>query len=285
MARPLRIQYENALYHVTSRGNEKAKIYMDDQDRYIFIEHLARVVEQYTWVLYAYCLMGNHYHLLVRTPDANLSTGMRQLNGIYAQYFNARHERVGHLFQGRFKAILIKDEDRLLIVARYVVLNPVRAELVMDPEDWRWSSYRGTAGLGRQPTFVDMDQLLVSFSENRESAMEQYAAFVLGGIGKESPLSDARGGIIAGDGRAVEISVARLMGEASGEIAKRERFADRPGLEEIFRDNDRDIGIYMAFCRYGYKLREIGEYLGLHYSVISRVAARMGSGLVFSSLK
>ncbi len=282
MARPLRIQFENALYHVTSRGNEKSFIYVDDQDRFIFIELLARVVEQYSWILYAYCLMGNHYHLLVRTPKANLSRGMRQLNGVYAQRFNNRHQRVGHLFQGRFKAILIKDEDRLLTVARYIVLNPVRAKLVENPKDWRWSSYRDTAGLGRHPSFVDTDWLRSSFSEDMESAAKQYIAFVSGGIGGESPLADARGGIIAGAERAVEISFARLMGEASKEVVKRERFADRPGLQEIFEQNDRDIGIYMAFCRYGYKLREIGDYLGLHYSYISRVAARIGSGLAFN---
>ena len=212
MARPLRVEYEDALYHVTSRGNEKSPIYKDDHDRCDFIERLAIVVEQYTWVLYAYCLMDNHYHLLVRTPKANLSRGMRQLNGIYAQRFNFRHERVGHLFQGRFKAILIKDEARLLAVARYVVLNPVRAGTVTDPGDWRWSSYQGTAGIGVQPGFLDVDELLAVFSEDRKSAREQYAAFVQGGVGEESPLSDARGGIIVGDGRAVEVTVARLMG-------------------------------------------------------------------------
>lgn len=283
MARPLRIQFENALYHVTSRGNEKALIYTDDQDRFIFIEHLARVVEQYDWILYAYCLMGNHYHLLVRTPKANLSRGMRQLNGVYAQRFNARHERIGHLFQGRFKAILIKDETRLLTVARYIVLNPVRAKLVERPEDWKWSSYRSTLEVGRRVSFIDTNWLLSSFSEDKEIASKQYVEFVLAGIGKESPLSDVHGGVIASDDRAVEVSVARLMGEAGEEVPKRERFADRPELQEIFKENDRDIGIFMAFCKYGYKLKEIGDYLGLHYSYISRIAARVGSGLAFSS--
>lgn len=279
MARPLRVEYEDALYHVTSRGNEKSPIYKDDHDRCDFIERLAIVVEQYTWVLYAYCLMDNHYHLLVRTPKANLSRGMRQLNGIYAQHFNFRHQRVGHLFQGRFKAILIKDEARLLAVARYVVLNPVRAGVVADPAEWKWSSYRGTAGLGVQPSFVDVDELLGIYSMDRKLAREQYTAFVLGGIGKESPLADARGGIIVGDGRVVQLSVARLMGEASDENPRRERFADSPRLEDIFRKNERDVGIYLAFYRFGYKLKEIGAYLGVHYSVISRVAARMESGL------
>ncbi len=276
MARPLRIQFENALYHVTSRGNEKALIYYDNKDRYVFIKLLANVVEQYAWVIYAYCLMGNHYHLLLRTPKANLCGGMRQLNGIYAQYFNRRHERVGHLFQGRFSDILIKDEDRLLAVARYVVLNPVRANLVASPEDWRWSSYRGTAGLSKAPAFIDPDELLRFFSSNRESAVWQYIAFVGGGIGQESPLSDARGGILAGRSDLVELSAARLMGEISDEVPTRERFADRPTLETIFRDNERDVGIYKAFCKHGYRLREIGDFLGLHYSTVSGIAKRIG---------
>jgi putative transposase len=275
MARPLRIQFEDALYHVTSRGNEKSLIYSDDKDRYVFIKLLAKVVEQYTWVIYAYCLMGNHYHLLVRTPKANLCRGMRQLNGIYAQYFNRRHERVGHLFQGRFKTILIKDEDRLLGVARYIVLNPVRANLVEEPDDWRWSSYRGTVGLNKLQGFVEADQLLGFFSTNRESAIEQYDAFVRGGIGIESPLADARGGIIADGSETVEVSATRLMGEISEEVPKRERFADRPTLGSIFGDNDREIGIYKAFCKYEYRLKEIGDFLGLHYSVVSRIAKKI----------
>lgn len=275
MSRPLRIQYENALYHVTSRGNGRSPIFLDDEDRCAFIEILAKVVEQYTLVIYAYCLMGNHYHLLVRTPKANLSTGMRQLNGLYAQYFNRRHEKVGHLFQGRFSAILIKDEDRLLTVARYVVLNPVRAGLTDKPEKWRWSSYRGTAGINEPPSFIDADQVLCHFSEKRKLACRQYIEFVNNGYEEDSPLANAKGGIIARGKGVVEVTAARLMGEISREVPNRERFADRPELEEIFADNDRDIGIYYAYRKHGYKLREIGEFLGLHYSVVSKIAHKV----------
>jgi REP element-mobilizing transposase RayT len=276
LARPLRIQFENALYHVTSRGNGKAAIYDDDKDRHVFIKILASVVEQYAWVVYAYCLMSNHYHLLVKTPKANLSTGMRQLNGVYSQYYNNCHDRAGHLFQGRYNAILIKDERRLLAVARYVVLNPVRAGLVVDPEDWRWSSFRGTAGLNRPPIFIDPDQLLCFFASDRSMACRDYYAFVKAGIDVESPLSDARGGVLAGDIEVIEVTAARLMGEISEEVPKRERFADRPTLETIFKENDRDIGIYKAFRKYEYRLKEIGDFLGLHYSTVSGIAKRIG---------
>lgn len=275
MARPLRIQFEDALYHVTARGNEKRPIYLDDEDRYMFIKLLKRMVEQYRWIIYAYCLMDNHYHLLVRTQKANLSKGMRQLNGIYAQYFNRRHERVGHLFQGRFADILIMDEDRLLVVARYVVLNPVRAGLVANPEDWRWSSYLGTAGIINPPSFIDADQILRFFSKQRASAAQQYVDFVRQGIGTDSPISDAKGGIIYKDEKPIEVSTARLLGEISDEVPRRERFADRPMLEEIFECGDRDIGIYRAFYKYEYRLKEIGDFLGVHYSLVSKVARRI----------
>lgn len=277
MARPLRIQFENALYHVTSRGNEKGEIFLEDRDRYVLLKLLKQVVERYEWVISAYCFMGNHYHLLVRTPNANLSIGMRQLNGVYAQYFNKQHERVGHLFQGRFSAILIKDEERLLTVARYIVLNPMRAGLVSNPADWRWSSYRCTAGIAGKSSIFDPDQILCFFSNKRGSACQQYINFVKEGIGGGSPLADARGGILAGEEELLELSIARLTGEIGDEVPGRERFADRPDLEKLFADNERDIGIYKAFCKYGYKLREIGEFLGLHYSIVSRIANRIDS--------
>ncbi|MEJ2696952.1 MAG: transposase [Candidatus Sulfobium sp.] len=149
MARPLRIEYDGALYHVTSRGNERKRIFRDDEDRAAFLDTLLKVNERYNWMCHAYCLMNNHYHLIIETPDGNLSQGMRQLNGVYTQLFNRRHHRVGHLFQGRFKTILIEKEGYLLEVSRYVVLNPVRAKAVERPEHWKWSSYRGTGRHGK----------------------------------------------------------------------------------------------------------------------------------------
>jgi len=127
MARPLRIEFPGAVYHVTSRGNERKAIFRDDQDHKIFLDTLADVTLRYNWLCHAYCLMDNHYHLLIDTPDGNLSIGMRQLNGIYTQRFNKRYSRVGHLFQGRFKAVLVQKDSHLLEACRYVVLNPVRA--------------------------------------------------------------------------------------------------------------------------------------------------------------
>src|SRR5512135_2237813 len=140
MARPLRIEYPGALHHITARGNARKRIYKNDADREAFLETLRDVVKRFGWVCHAYCLMDNHYHLLIETPEGNLSRGMRQLNGIFTQRLNRRHGRVGHLFQGRFKAIVVERESYLLELCRYVVLNPIRAGMVTHLERYPWSS-------------------------------------------------------------------------------------------------------------------------------------------------
>ena len=140
MARPLRLEFSGALYHVTSRGDGREAIFLADGDRKLFLDVFAGVSERFNWVLHAYCLMTNHYHLLVETPDANLSKGMRQLNGVYTQRFNRTYNRSGHVFQGRYKAILAQKEAYLLELARYVVLNPVRARMVRTAAEWPWSN-------------------------------------------------------------------------------------------------------------------------------------------------
>ena len=180
MARPLRIEFAGALYHLTARGNERRNIFLGnlDDDRTAFLDSLTATCERFRWVCHAYCLMTNHYHLLVETADANLSKGMRQLNGVYSQYVNRTHGRVGHLFQGRFKGILVERDSYLLELARYVVLNPVRAGIVPTPGDWPWSSYRATVGEAPAPPFLETDWLLRAFADSREEAVAGYRRFV-----------------------------------------------------------------------------------------------------------
>ena len=157
MARPVRLKFEGALYHVTSRGDRREDIYETDEDRLAFLGLLGAVCDRCNWVCHAYCLMGNHYHILVETPDANLSRGMRQLNGVYTREFNVAHDRVGHVFQGRYKAIVVDADKYLMELARYIVLNPVRAKMVDRPEEWQWSSYVARGNRRAAPERVEVD--------------------------------------------------------------------------------------------------------------------------------
>ena len=157
MARPLRLEFAGALYHLTSRGDHRESIYQDDSDRRSFLDLLGKEILQQRWICYAYCLMENHYHVLIETPESNLVRGMRRLNGVYSQWFNRRHGRVGHVFQGRYKAILVDKENYLLELCRYIVLNPVRAKIAATAEDWQWSSYRATAGKISPPKWLVTD--------------------------------------------------------------------------------------------------------------------------------
>ena len=188
MARPLRLELAGLLYHVTSRGDRREAIYLDDEDRIGFLSLLGEVCHRFNWTIPAYCLMTNHYHLLVETPEGNLSRGMRQLNGVYTQRFNRRHGRVGHVFQGRYKAILVQRDNYLLELARYVVLNPVRADMVQDAADWPWSSYRSVVGQANAPDWLDRDRLLAQFGQQRNQAMQAYVRFVRDGGGQTKSL-------------------------------------------------------------------------------------------------
>jgi len=279
MARPLRIEYEGALYHITSRGNAKTNIFRDDTDRIRFLEILKNVVDRFGWICHAYCLMDNHYHLLVETPRPNLSRGMHHLNGVYTQWFNRRHARYGHLMQGRFKSILVEEERYLLKLARYVVLNPVRAQMVRSARDWKWSSYRATAGQVACPDFLTIDRILSQFDEDRAKAIRAYRRFVAEGTGADV-WEDLAGGVLLG-GEAFVQSLKPLLNdvEENREIRRDERLAARPSLEELFdgvRDKQtRNERIHEAVRRQGYKLKEVGDHLGLCYSTISVIAKRV----------
>ncbi|MEX0807051.1 MAG: transposase [Candidatus Binatia bacterium] len=197
MARPLRLEFAGAIYHLTSRGNARQRVFFTDGDRELFLSTLSGVVSRYDWICHAYCLMANHYHLLIETPKANLSIGMRQINGMYTQSFNRRPCCAGHLFQGRFKAILVERESHLLELCRYIVLNPVRVKGSGKTQTWKWSSYRATAGLVSVPPFLSTDWILEQFGKNRSQAQKHYREFVREGMG-ESALGGAKRANILG---------------------------------------------------------------------------------------
>jgi REP element-mobilizing transposase RayT len=190
MARPLRIEFSGAVHHVTSRGNERRAIFRSDRDRKAFLRLLGETARRFRWSVTAYVLMTNHFHLVIQTPEPNLSRGMQWLNGSYAGWFNHVHKRAGHLFQGRFHAYLIEKETYLAEVLRYVVLNPVRARMVERPEAYRWSSYRATAGLESAPDWLDRAAALEMFAPAEDVAEREYRAFVLAKIDSAERLWD-----------------------------------------------------------------------------------------------
>ena len=262
MTRPLRLVLPGGLYHLISRGNGGDDIYLDSRDRTGFLRTLDLVVERFSWLCHAYCLMSNHYHLLIETPRPNLPVGMRQLNGVYAQRFNRRHDRRGHLFQARYRSIFVEKESHLLATARYIVLNPVRAAICDHPTDYGWSSYRATAGLEDRPKFLTAEWILAQFGRSRGAAQAAYRTFV------ESELAAAI------DVRGERSGTASFLRERHGidprlaEIKREQIEPLRRSLEEVFAESRHPVSA--AYRAHGYALREIAEFLGCHYSTVSR---------------
>jgi|SRR5581483_5218915 len=186
MSRPLRLEFPGSLWHVTVRGNERRPIFFDDRDRLTFLELLGDCAERSKWILPTYALMPNHFHMVTQLTATTLSRGMQWLNSTYARKFNRRHHRVGHLFQGRFNAVLIDKETHYLEVLRYVVLNPVRAGMVNSPEKYVWSSHRAIIGAVAAPEWLAVDDVLVPFGATRGVARRRYRDFVNAGIGSTS---------------------------------------------------------------------------------------------------
>ena len=274
MARPLRIEFAGALYHITARGDRQEPIYEDDHDRRSFLQTLGDVVERFSWICHAYCLMGNHYHLVIETPQGNLSKGMRQLDGVYTQTSNRRHGRVGHLFQGRYKAILVDRDAYWLEVSRYVVLNPVRAKMVHDPSSWPWSSYNATLGVERAPKWLKVDALLGQFGQPRAVARRRYRSFVAEGIGRKSLWSKLEGQIYLGDEQFIKRMQARLDDEKVNDvnIPRAQRHGPAPPLEVIRRQyKDKKKAVVAAYETGAYSFEQIGEHFGVHFTTVGRV--------------
>jgi len=275
MSRPLRIEFAGALYHVTSRGDGREDIFLDDGDRELFLDVLAEVSERFNWTVHSYCLMGNHYHLLLETPDGNLSKGMRQLNGVYTQRFNRKHKRVGHVFQGRYKAIIVQKETYLLELARYIVLNPVRARMVRSAKDWPWSSYRASAGLADCPSWLTTDWILSAFSAKRPEAIEHYRVFVANGKNQPALWDELKNQIYLGTDAFVQKMLSKKP--ANGDLSEiplgQRRAMAKPLQHYAARSGNRDKAIALAYDSGGYGMKEIGEHFGLHYSRVSRIVS------------
>jgi putative transposase len=281
MSRPLRLQIPGGVYHVTARGNARRAIFEDDDDCARFLVVLASTVARYRILCHAYCLMGNHYHLLVQTPEPNLSIAMRQLNGVYTQRFNRRHERCGHVLQGRFGAQLVDGDAYLREVCRYIVLNPVRAGLVAHPAEWRWSSFRATAGEAAAPGFLSVDWMRsLSGAKSQAGAIRRFVSFVEAGIGApEGAVDRFSSKPVLSDGSLDERLVDQCREAVECvEFPRVQRFGSRPSLARIFGGvtsrADRDARAVAAVREHGYTMKEIADILGLHYITVSRALAR-----------
>ncbi len=275
MARPLRIEFPGALYYIASRGGRREAIYEDDADREAFLNILTETVERYHWLSHAYCLMSNHYHLVIEKTEGNLSQGMRHLNGVYTQRSNRRHRRAGHLFQGRFKGILVDKENYLLELSRYVVFNPVRAGMVAAPEDWPWSSYRAMLGMAAVPKGLAVDALLSQFGTVREQARHRYRDFVLEG-GEQSLWQELRQQIFLGDKAFVERmqSRAKMTGDRLN-VPQTQRRRPAPSLAEIANHQEgRNAAIVAAYATGAYRYREIAAYFGVHLATVGRIVRK-----------
>ncbi len=275
MARTLRVEFPGALYYLCTQGNNKQNIFDDDRDRELFLEVLAGVVEKYHWICHAFCLMENHYILLIETPDGNLSLGMRQLNGVYTQTYNKTHNKTGHLFQGRFSSLVVEKETFLLKVCRETVLAPVRSKEVNHPRAWRWSSFPATIGMAKPPDFLNTDWILGRFGENIKDARHGFTEFIVKGIDEEPPWGSVRGRILLGSDAFIDRIKVFLEGKESvEEYPLAERFATRPTLEALFKGvtnkEERNRQLYAAHVTCGYSLKEIGRFLGIHYSTVSK---------------
>jgi len=296
MARPLRIEYEGAFYHVTSRGNDRKRIYFTDSDYYKFRSYLKEAQQKYGYVLHCYVLMPNHYHLLLETPHANVSKVMHYMNGSYTNYINKKHRRSGHLFQGRYKAIVVDRDNYLLELSRYLHLNPVRARLVTNPIDYVHSSYKSYVSKSKE-NFVSCNLILQMISKDRKKAEQWYADFVEQAIQEEpqSPLKHVYGGMILGGRQFIK----GVLGKLEEDILSREEISYRRELKGVWRSDEvidiiashlrvsrqevfrnkgghRKIAIYLIKEYTWMTNREIGELFGnMSYSAVSKTHQRL----------
>jgi putative transposase len=262
-----------AIYHVMSRGNRKADIFEDDVDRRRFVKLVGEAAGRYRLLCHSYCLMANHYHVVIECSDTNLSAAMNWLNGVFAQYSNRRHGRTGHLLQGRFKSVLIGDDAYLRAANTYVLMNPVRAGIVEDPSEWSWSSYRATVGIEAPPHWLDLAWLTWVFGgRTLRDAQLNFKEFVSGPIG-ECP-SD--GVPVFGD-QALRERVRAAIGATLHQtrLPREYRALARPALSELFPlrlpKAERNTRVLRAHVVHGYRLAEIAAYLFVHPNTIGRI--------------
>lgn len=277
-------------YHITSRGNLRDRIFYDDKDRERFLEILKRTKEKYGYLLHAYALMDNHYHLLIETPKANISQIMQNINTSYTVYINKKYQRSGHLFQGRFKGIIVDKDEYLVTLSRYIHLNPVRTKIVQRPEDYRWTSYRAYTDKTTEGSLVDIANTLSCFSDKKGKAVKAYMAYVKADIrGEENPFKDIEAGIILG-GKRFKTKIMRLSDKIKSdeELPQIKRLREQVPIDRIIKvccsfydkkeidllkrgkgKRERQIAIYLSKILSGKKNVEVGKFFGIKGPAVS----------------
>lgn len=273
----LRIQFEGALYHIISRGNQRKMIFLQDADRARYLKYLDATIQRFNWICHAYCVMGNHYHLMLETPDANLAKGMKYLNQIYSQYFNWKYNRVGHVFQGRYKSYVVQREAYLLDSCRYIVLNPWEAKLVEHPGQWPWSSYNATAGTIKPPPFLTTEWVLKMFGTKEKKAKEQYVRFVEADMDEKRTKLEYNYQIFLGSDEFAE-KILQRYGPFSSmtDINNTQMGFGRPSLEELFHGTltskeTRNKMILTAYRKYRYPLKQIAKYHNMNPNYLCEI--------------
>ena len=290
MARPLRIQYPGAFYHVTSRGNERKAIYRNDKDRTKFLSYLESASERYDALIHAYCLMDNHYHLLLETPRSNLSRILHHVNGAYTTYFNVKRDRCGHLFQGRYKAILVEKDAYCQELSRYIHLNPVRAGIAKSPSEYTWSSFCYFTGLKESPGWLRDEFILGYFDKDRSVAERLYRDFVEKGLETdlEEPFKEVFASTFLGKEEFISWAKEKWIAYKNADarnIPVLKRLMSKPSFEAIDRIVESVIGkendFFKKFCLYtshqmvGLPLKEIGAYYDMRGSAVSQSNRRL----------
>lgn len=294
MARALRIEYEGAVYHVTVRGNERRKIFFSKRDYEKFKEYLGEAKEKYRFLLHAYVLMTNHYHLIIETPEKNLSKIMHYLNSSYTTYTNIKRKRSGHLFQGRYKSIVVDKDSYLLELSRYLHLNPVRAHMVQKPEEYPYSSYKSFTS-GNSESIVTVVTVLGMLSKSEQRAREGYRNFIESALGEEpeSPMKKVYGGMLLGSEGFIRDVLSRLESDQleKAEVSHRKALHAVTGVQDVIeaicghygitldamigskRNEARNACVYLMKKYTSASNREIGELFGkLTYSAIAKIS-------------
>ena len=289
MTRPLRITYPGAFYHVTSRGNERKAVFKSKRDREKFLEYLESATQRYDALIHAYCMMDTHYHLLLETPSGNLPQIMRHINGAYTTYFNVKRDRSGHLFQGRYKAILVDIDEYAKELSRYIHLNPVRAKIVETAEQYDWSSYKFYIGKQKPAKWLYRDFILGYFGKKVSNAQKGYQKFVntFAHQQYDSPLDEVVSSTLLGSADFVAFIKDNFLSakKPDKELPALKELIKKASIQDIFEEVElvftkdkvlaRNVKMYLCQRYTGKKLKEIGLHFGIGESGVSQVCRRV----------